>query len=56
MGSRVVTFHGLGARVPATYRRFPEKTLGTAFLNLWIKIEEGSANGEGVFDGLIVGR
>lgn len=56
VGTRVVTFHGLGARVPATYRLCPEETRGTTFLNLWIKEKEGSAGGEGVFDGYIVGR
>jgi hypothetical protein len=55
-GTRVVTFHGLGARVPATYRLCPEQTRGTAFLRLWIKSEEGSAGGDGVFDGYIEGR
>jgi hypothetical protein len=55
VGTRVVTFHGLGARVPATYTRTPEATKGTAFLNLWIKTEPGSARGEGTFDGWIEG-
>ncbi|MDC3957429.1 hypothetical protein KEG38_26465 [Polyangium jinanense] len=56
VGTRIVTFHGLGARVPATYRKYPERTAGTAFLNLWIKVDAGSAGGEGTFDGWIAGR
>jgi len=56
VGTRIVTFHGLGARVPATYRRHPEQTKGTAFLNLWVKEREGRADGEGTFDGWIEGR
>ncbi len=56
VGTRIVTFHGLGARVPATYRKFPEQTAGTAFLNLWIKVDAGTARGEGTFDGWIAGR
>jgi hypothetical protein len=50
-GARIVTFHGLGGRVPATYRLHPEMTRGTAFLKCYIKEEDGSANGEGIFDG-----
>jgi len=56
IGSRVVTFHGLGARVPSTYDRLPEETRGTAFLNLWVKTREGSSAGQGTFDGWIEGR
>ncbi|MRG91504.1 class I SAM-dependent methyltransferase [Polyangium spumosum] len=56
VGTRIVTFHGLGARVPATYHKYPERTAGTTFLNLWIKVEAGSAGGEGTFDGWIAGR
>jgi len=56
LGSRIVTFHGLGAKVPRTYRRDAEATRGTAFLNLWVKVEDGSSGGEGTFDGWIAGR
>jgi hypothetical protein len=53
VGTRVVTFHGLGARVPATYRLSPEETRGNPLLRYWIKVEEGSAEGRGTFDGWI---
>ncbi len=53
VGSRVVTFHGLGARVPATYRLLPEETRGNPLLRSWIKVDEGSAEGKGTFDGWI---
>ena len=53
VGTRVVTFHGLGARVPATYRRVVEETHGNPLLHSWIKVDEGSAEGIGSFDGWI---
>lgn len=53
LGTRVVTFHGLGAKVPATYRRADEETRGNPLLHSWIKIQEGSAEGRGTFDGWI---
>ncbi|HRI66824.1 MAG TPA: hypothetical protein PK156_21405 [Polyangium sp.] len=53
VGTRVVTFHGLGARVPATYRRVVEETHGNPLLHSWIKVDEGSAEGLGSFDGWI---
>jgi len=53
VGTRVVTFHGLGARVPATYRLCPDETRGNPLLHYWIKVEEGSAEGRGTFDGWI---
>lgn len=56
MGTRVVTFHGLGAKVPATYRRADEETRGNPLLHSWIKIQEGSAEGRGTFDGWIAER
>lgn len=52
-GTRIVTFHGLGARVPATYRRMFEETHGNPLLHSWIKIDAGSAEGSGTFDGWI---
>lgn len=48
--SRIVTFHGLGARIPSTYRLHPDKTRGTAFLKCWIKEEEGRARGDWILD------
>jgi hypothetical protein len=51
VGTRIVTFHGLGARVPATYRLFPDETRGNPLLHYWIKVEKGSAEGRGTFDG-----
>lgn len=53
VGTRVVTFHGLGGRVPATYRLMPDKTRGNPLMRMWIKVEEGSAEGRGTFDGWI---
>lgn len=53
VGTRVVTFHGLGAKVPATYQRVEEETRGNPLLRSWIKIKEGSAEGHGTFDGWI---
>jgi predicted RNA methylase len=53
LGTRVVTFHGLGAKVPATYRRVEEETRGNPLLHSWIKMKEGSAEGRGTFDGWI---
>jgi Methyltransferase domain len=53
VGTRVVTFHGLGARVPATYQRLEEETRGNPLLHAWVKIQEGSAEGRGTFDGWI---
>jgi len=53
VGTRVVTFHGLGCRVPATYRLSPEETRGNPLLRSWIKVDEGSAEGRGTFDGWI---
>jgi hypothetical protein len=56
LGTRIVTFHGLGAKVPATYRLCPEETRGNPLLHAWIKVEEGSAEGRGTFDGWIADR
>jgi len=53
LGTRVVTFHGLGAKVPATYQRVEEETRGNPLLRSWIKIQDGSAEGRGTFDGWI---
>jgi hypothetical protein len=53
VGTRVVTFHGLGAKVPATYQRVEEETRGNPLLRSWIKIKEGSSEGHGTFDGWI---
>ncbi len=53
VGTRIVTFHGLGARVPATYRQCIEETRGNPLLHAWIKVHEGSAEGKGTFDGWI---
>ena len=53
VGTRIVTFHGLGARVPATYRRLSEETRGNPLLHAWIKVDAESAEGCGTFDGWI---
>lgn len=53
VGARIVTFHGLGARVPATYRPLADETRGNPLLRAWIKIHEGSSEGRGTFDGWI---
>ncbi len=53
VGTRIVTFHGLGARVPTTYRQLPDETRGNPLLHAWIKVDEGSAEGCGTFDGWI---
>lgn len=53
VGTRIVTFHGLGAKVPVTYRLCSELTRGNPLLHAWIKVEEGSAEGRGTFDGWI---
>lgn len=53
VGTRIVTFHGLGARVPATYRQCVEETRGNPLLHAWIKVQDGSAEGNGTFDGWI---
>ncbi len=53
VGTRIVTFHGLGARVPATYRQCVEETRGNPLLHAWIKVHDGSAEGKGTFDGWI---
>jgi hypothetical protein len=39
VGTRVITFHGFGGELPATYRALPEETRRTAFLRLWEKTE-----------------
>jgi hypothetical protein len=56
VGTRIVTFHGLGARVPSTYRLMAEETRGNPLLHAWIKIDEGSSEGQGTFDGWIEKR
>jgi hypothetical protein len=56
LGTRIVTFHGLGARVPATYRLLSEETRGNPLLHAWMKVEQGSAEGRGTFDGWIAER
>ena len=53
VGTRIVTFHGLGARVPATYRQCVDETRGNPLLRAWMKVEDGSAEGRGTFDGWI---
>lgn len=56
VGTRLVTFHGLGARVPATYEPLIEETRGNPLLRAWVKRVEGSAEGQGTFDGWIANR
>jgi hypothetical protein len=55
VGTRVVTFHGFGGRIPDTYRALPEETRRTALLRLWVKYEEGGASKRGNLDGFDAG-
>jgi predicted RNA methylase len=43
IGTRVVTYHGFGGRVPLTYRMIRSQSWGGSFLRLWEKAHEGSS-------------
>ena len=51
VGTRVVTFYGLGGRIPPTFQALPEQSRGTALLRFWVKVAAGGSAREGIFDG-----
>jgi predicted RNA methylase len=44
-GTRVVTYHGLGAELPSTYRLLANESAGSDMLKLWVKQTEAECTG-----------
>jgi len=40
IGTRVVTYHGFGGKIPASYRLMTAETFGGGYLRLWVKAAE----------------